>query len=181
MVATFSAVTLCCVVLLATVQAFSPTNAAARCSVRGSTIVMDGKTRDLRDRIKSIKNTRRITEAMRLVAAARVRRAQEAVLKTRPLISQLQMVSLIISIHLKRYPIAFRYNDSHSVRWMLILPYFCCCRFLKQFWMHVRMRRLNCQFSRYAMSRKFLWSLLLVIVVFAEVTILKLSSQQQKE
>lgn len=116
MVATFSAVTLCCVVLLATVQAFSPTNAAARCSVRGSTIVMDGKTRDLRDRIKSIKNTRRITEAMRLVAAARVRRAQEAVLKTRPLISQLQMVSLIISIHLKRYPIAFRYNDSHSVR-----------------------------------------------------------------
>ena len=53
---------------------------------------MDGKTRDLRDRIKSIKNTRRITEAMRLVAAARVRRAQEAVLKTRPLISQLQMV-----------------------------------------------------------------------------------------
>ena len=77
---------------------------------------MDGKTRDLRDRIKSIKNTRRITEAMRLVAAARVRRAQEAVLKTRPLISQLQMVSLIISIHLKRYSIAFRYNDSHSVR-----------------------------------------------------------------
>ena len=58
---------------------------------------MDGKTRDLRDRIKSIKNTRRITEAMRLVAAARVRRAQEAVLKTRPLISQLQLV--ILSFH----------------------------------------------------------------------------------
>jgi F-type H+-transporting ATPase subunit gamma len=53
---------------------------------------MDGKTRVLRDRIKSIKNTRRITEAMRLVAAARVRRAQDAVLKTRPLISQLQLV-----------------------------------------------------------------------------------------
>eukprot|EP01038_Epipyxis_sp_PR26KG_P005675 gene5675-7833_t len=61
-------------------------------SIRSSTIVMDGKTRDLRDRIKSIKNTRRITEAMRLVAAARVRRAQEAVLKTRPLIAQLQLV-----------------------------------------------------------------------------------------
>jgi F-type H+-transporting ATPase subunit gamma len=60
--------------------------------MRGSTIVMDGKTRDLRDRIKSIKQTRRITEAMRLVAAARVRRAQEAVLKSRPLISQLQLV-----------------------------------------------------------------------------------------
>ena len=62
-------------------------------TTRGSTIVMDGKTRDLRDRIKSIKQTRRITEAMRLVAAARVRRAQEAVLKSRPLIAQLQLVS----------------------------------------------------------------------------------------
>ena len=35
--------------------------------VRGSTIVMNGKTRDLRDRIKSIKNTRKVTEAVRLV------------------------------------------------------------------------------------------------------------------
>ena len=35
--------------------------------VRGSTIVMNGKTRDLRDRIKSIKNTRNVTEAVRLV------------------------------------------------------------------------------------------------------------------
>lgn len=53
---------------------------------------MDGKTRALAVRIKSVKNTRRITEAMRLVAAARVRRAQEAVLKSRPLIAQLQSV-----------------------------------------------------------------------------------------
>lgn len=53
---------------------------------------MDGKTRALKDRIKSVKNTRRITEAMRLVAAARVRRAQDTVLKTRPLLSQLQLV-----------------------------------------------------------------------------------------
>lgn len=97
MVASFSCFAICCAVLLCSVQAFSPTNVASRVSVRGSTIVMDGKTRDLRDRIKSIKNTRRITEAMRLVAAARVRRAQEAVLKTRPLISQLQLV--ILSFH----------------------------------------------------------------------------------
>lgn len=53
---------------------------------------MDGKTRALKDRIKSVKNTRRITEAMRLVAAARVRRAQDTVLKTRPLLAQLQLV-----------------------------------------------------------------------------------------
>ena len=30
----------------------------------------------IRDRIKSVKNTKKITEAMRLVAAAKVRRAQ---------------------------------------------------------------------------------------------------------
>ncbi|WP_180966088.1 F0F1 ATP synthase subunit gamma, partial [Fischerella thermalis] len=36
----------------------------------------------IRDRIQSVKNTKKITEAMRLVAAARVRRAQEQVLAT---------------------------------------------------------------------------------------------------
>ena len=38
----------------------------------------------VRDRINSVKNTRKITEAMRLVAAAKVRRAQEQVIATRP-------------------------------------------------------------------------------------------------
>jgi hypothetical protein len=85
------------VCLLLSVQGFAPTNSIARASVRGSTIVMDGKTRVLRDRMKSVKNTRRITEAMRLVAAARVRRAQEAVLKTRPLIAQLQLVGIFLT------------------------------------------------------------------------------------
>lgn len=73
-------------------DSFSPTSSLSRGTVRSSTIVMDGKTRILRDRIKTVKNTRRITEAMRLVAAARVRRAQEAVLKSRPLLAQLQLV-----------------------------------------------------------------------------------------
>lgn len=79
-----------CIVL----NAFAPINKVATNYVgtKSSTIVMDGKTRVLRDRMKSVKNTRRITEAMRLVAAARVRRAQDAVLKTRPLIAQLQLV-----------------------------------------------------------------------------------------
>lgn len=46
----------------------------------------------IRDRIKSVKNTRKITEAMRLVAAARVRRAQEQVLATRPFADALAQV-----------------------------------------------------------------------------------------
>ncbi|KAG6639016.1 ATP synthase gamma chain, chloroplastic [Carya illinoinensis] len=40
--------------------------------------------RELRTRIDSVKNTQKITEAMKLVAAAKVRRAQEAVVNARP-------------------------------------------------------------------------------------------------
>src|SRR6476469_152376 len=46
----------------------------------------------IRDRIKSVKNTKKITEAMRLVAAAKVRRAQEQVTATRPFADQLAEV-----------------------------------------------------------------------------------------
>jgi F-type H+-transporting ATPase subunit gamma len=45
--------------------------------------------RGIRDRIKSVKNTRKITRAMRLVAAAKVRRAQEQVLASRPFADRL--------------------------------------------------------------------------------------------
>lgn len=46
----------------------------------------------IRDRIQSVKNTRKITEAMRLVAAAKVRRAQEQVIATRPFADRLAQV-----------------------------------------------------------------------------------------
>ena len=40
--------------------------------------------RDIRNRIGSVKNTRQITKAMKMVAAAKLRRAQESVQRTRP-------------------------------------------------------------------------------------------------
>ncbi|MBD1921613.1 F0F1 ATP synthase subunit gamma [Microcoleus sp. FACHB-831] len=46
----------------------------------------------IRDRIQSVKNTKKITEAMRLVAAAKVRRAQQQVLATRPFADRLAQV-----------------------------------------------------------------------------------------
>jgi len=46
----------------------------------------------IRDRISSVKNTRKITEAMRLVAAAKVRRAQEQVLRSRPFADRLARI-----------------------------------------------------------------------------------------
>lgn len=48
--------------------------------------------KSIRDRIKSVKNTKKITEAMRLVAAAKVRRAQEQVTATRPFADRLAEV-----------------------------------------------------------------------------------------
>ncbi|MDP5337110.1 MAG: F0F1 ATP synthase subunit gamma [Nodularia sp. (in: cyanobacteria)] len=48
--------------------------------------------KSIRDRIQSVKNTKKITEAMRLVAAARVRRAQEQVTATRPFADRLAQV-----------------------------------------------------------------------------------------
>jgi F-type H+-transporting ATPase subunit gamma len=62
----------------------------------------------IRDRIKSVKNTKKITEAMRLVAAAKVRRAQEQVLATRPFADRLAQVLYGLQARLK-----FQ-NDSNS-------------------------------------------------------------------
>jgi len=59
---------------------------------RRATIVMDGKANAIRDRISSVKNTKKITMAMKLVAAAKVRRAQDSVLATRPFSETLQSV-----------------------------------------------------------------------------------------
>lgn len=55
----------------------------------------------IRDRIKSVKNTRKITEAMRLVAAAKVRRAQEQVLSTRPFADRLAQVLYALQSRLR--------------------------------------------------------------------------------
>ncbi len=52
--------------------------------------------RDIRNRIGSVKSTRQITKAMKMVAAAKLRRAQDAVLKTRPYAQLLdQMLSRV--------------------------------------------------------------------------------------
>lgn len=59
---------------------------------RKATIVMDGKANAIRDRIKTVQNTGKITSAMKLVAAAKVRRAQDAVVATRPFSETLQSV-----------------------------------------------------------------------------------------
>ncbi len=48
--------------------------------------------RDIRKRIKSVKNTRQITKAMKMVSAAKLRRAQENVVASRPFAQTLDAV-----------------------------------------------------------------------------------------
>jgi len=55
----------------------------------------------IRDRIQSVKNTKKITEAMRLVAAAKVRRAQQQVTATRPFADELAQVLYGLQARLK--------------------------------------------------------------------------------
>ncbi|XP_047945258.1 ATP synthase gamma chain 2, chloroplastic-like [Salvia hispanica] len=53
--------------------------------------------RQIRDRIETVKSTQKVTEAMKLVAAAKVRRAQEAVINGRPFAESL--VEMLYSIN----------------------------------------------------------------------------------
>ena len=47
---------------------------------------------DLRRRIRAVKNTEQITKAMKMVAASKLRRAQERIMNARPYAQQMQRV-----------------------------------------------------------------------------------------
>ncbi|GAA5520451.1 ATP synthase F1 subunit gamma [Aliifodinibius salicampi] len=48
--------------------------------------------RDIRNRIESVKNTRQITKAMKMVAAAKLRKAQDRIIETRPYASKMKQI-----------------------------------------------------------------------------------------
>lgn len=59
---------------------------------------MAGQLKEVRNRIKSVQSTQQITKAMKMVSAAKLRRAQDAILQMRPYAQKLQeMLSNIIS------------------------------------------------------------------------------------
>ncbi|KAK9681557.1 hypothetical protein RND81_10G010700 [Saponaria officinalis] len=75
----------CSLSFSSSVSRFTPTTTTATpATTTNTTSVIHCNLRELRDRIGSVKNTQKITEAMKLVAAAKVRRAQEAVVNGRP-------------------------------------------------------------------------------------------------
>jgi len=59
---------------------------------------MPGQLKEVRNRIKSIQNTQQITKAMKMVSAAKLRRAQDAIIQMRPYAQKLQeLLSNIVS------------------------------------------------------------------------------------
>ncbi|MDR3716005.1 MAG: ATP synthase F1 subunit gamma [Puia sp.] len=59
---------------------------------------MAGQLKEVRNRIKSIQNSQQITKAMKMVSAAKLRRAQDAILQMRPYAKKLQeLLSNIVS------------------------------------------------------------------------------------
>ena len=71
--------------------------------------------------IATVGNTQKITEAMRLVAAAKVRRAQEAVLQTRPFSETLQSVFLGLIDQLGKEPIDIPLLETREVKKVTLL------------------------------------------------------------
>ena len=98
------------------VPAVAPALGAARVHQTRVAPMMGGKENILRDRITSVSNTRKITEAMRLVAAAKVRRAQEAVLQTRPFSETLQSVFSGLVERLGKEPLELPLLQARSLR-----------------------------------------------------------------
>src|ERR1700755_1161463 len=59
---------------------------------------MAGQLKEVRNRIKSIQNSQQITKAMKMVSAAKLRRAQDAIIQMRPYAQKLQeLLSNIVS------------------------------------------------------------------------------------
>jgi F-type H+-transporting ATPase subunit gamma len=59
---------------------------------------MAGQLKEVRNRIKSVQSTQQITKAMKMVSAAKLRRAQDAIIQMRPYASKMQeMLSNIVS------------------------------------------------------------------------------------
>src|SRR3954467_13508259 len=72
--------------------------------------------RDIRLRIQSTKNTQQITKAMKMVSAARLRRAQQNILNLRPYAKQLLSVIADIAVtHRVHHPLLSESVDPKKV------------------------------------------------------------------
>lgn len=82
---------------------------------------MSGQLKEVRNRIKSVTSTQQITKAMKMVSAAKLRRAQDAILQMRPYAHKLQeMLSNIVSSSASDMDIALA--TERPVEKVLLIP-----------------------------------------------------------
>lgn len=94
---------------------------AARPARAPASPVMGENILELRNRIGSIKNTKKITQAMKLVAAAKVRRAQDAVIRSRPFSENLEKVLGGLIARLKNEALDFPLLQEREAKSVLLV------------------------------------------------------------
>jgi F-type H+-transporting ATPase subunit gamma len=79
-------------------------------------------TIDLRRRIRSVKNTQQITKAMKMVAAAKLRRAQERMMAARPYAAALREVLASVStrVDVKQHPLLAEREQEKKVLLLVV-------------------------------------------------------------
>ncbi|MGE4232153.1 MAG: ATP synthase F1 subunit gamma [Bacteriovoracia bacterium] len=80
--------------------------------------------KDLRKRITSVKNTQQITKAMKMVSAAKLRRAQDSIMALRPFALELQKVLAAVSVSAKEelnHPLLTPKEESEVKKILVIL------------------------------------------------------------
>ncbi|HET8775014.1 MAG TPA: ATP synthase F1 subunit gamma [Thermoanaerobaculia bacterium] len=79
-------------------------------------------TIDLRRRIRSVKNTQQITKAMKMVAAAKLRRAQERMMAARPYSAALRQVLASIStrVDVDQHPLLAQREQENKVLLLIV-------------------------------------------------------------
>ncbi len=80
-------------------------------------------TREIRNRIKSLKGTQQITKAMKMVAAAKVRRAQDSVMATRPYAQKLKEMFQYVAYRLAEEDIdepLLEQREVHNVGFVIV-------------------------------------------------------------
>lgn len=81
---------------------------------------MSGQLKEVRNRIKSVSSTQQITKAMKMVSAAKLRRAQDAIIQMRPYSQKLQQVlSNIVS---SASGLNMKLAEERTVEKVLLIP-----------------------------------------------------------
>lgn len=81
---------------------------------------MSGQLKEVRNRIKSVTSTQQITKAMKMVSAAKLRRAQDAIIQMRPYAQKLQ--EMLSSIASASSDMALPLAEERAAERVLLIP-----------------------------------------------------------